>query len=212
MSRKMLLPGLVASLLVTACADGALEPSNQLLSGEETATLAAELDAITGAALDRVMVGFGIPGDVVIFRATPDAVIPIDHSFTHARRCPAGGSVTIAGRTTGEAHRESRSLTTETTAVKTDVDCAFGTPRGIVITVTGDPNVVMRANRKLVNGTPSGPQTQSQKGAYTYRTSDGRSGSCTIDVTSTFDPAAMTMTLRGTNCGRAIDVTRRRGG
>jgi hypothetical protein len=53
-----------------------------------------------------------------------------------------------------------------------------------------------------------GLQTTTQRGAFTYSASTGRSGSCTVDITSTFDPEAKTYTRTGTLCGRTVDVTR----
>nr|MDQ3388209.1 hypothetical protein [Gemmatimonadota bacterium] len=85
------------------------------------------------------------------------------------------------------------------------------THHGVTITTNGNPNVALKANHKMVNGALSGLQTQTQKGGFTFSTSDGRSGSCTIDITSTFDPATRTHTLKGTTCGRTVDRTRTRG-
>jgi len=63
-----------------------------------------------------------------------------------------------------------------------------------------------------VNGAFVDPQTQSHVGSITWTRTGAAPVTCAIDVTSSFDPATHTVTVKGTFCGRNIDVTRTRGG
>jgi hypothetical protein len=207
MRRKPVLAALAAAALLAAgCDKNATAPAASGLESADAALLAEELDALTGAALSA-----GI-GSVVLFSEMPAnaAPIPVDRSFTNTRRCPAGGSVAMAGTAKGEIDRAARSLTLETLATRTESACAIPTRRagGATLTVTGNPNVTIKANQKVVNGQPVGPQTTAQKGAFTWSASDGRSGSCTLDLVSTVDFATLTYSVKGTLCGRTIDVTK----
>ena len=206
MRSKSILAVLAAAALLAGCEQNATAPSATGLESADAELLAEELDALTGAALSA-----GI-GSAVLFSEMPAnaAPLPVDRSFTNSRRCPAGGSVTVAGTTRGELDRAARSLTLETLATRTETACAIPTRRagGGTLTVTGNPNVAIKANQKVVGGQPVGPQTIAQKGAFTWSASDGRSGSCTVDLVSSVDIAALTYTVKGTMCGRTVDVSK----
>jgi RNase P/RNase MRP subunit p29 len=185
---------LAGALIVTAACDrGTTGPGAAELSTAELSTLAPQFDALAFA-----MASFVVPQT-------------LDREFSHTRACPKGGSTTLAGRVTGEADRETRTRTSEMKATKTDQNCSFEVDRrGATVTVNGNPNIVLQHNMKIVNGVPSGLQTSSQKGAFTWQRSDGASGSCTVDVRSVFDPDAKTHTVSGTMCDRQINVVRGR--
>jgi hypothetical protein len=208
MRRKFALPALVAAaVLSTGCEKNATAPAEGTLASADAALLAEELDALTGVALSSQI------GSFMLFSAVPanGAPLPVDRSFTTTRQCPGGGSVTVAGTTRGETDRATRSLSLETNATRTENACAIPARRagGATLTVTGNPNVAIRAVHKVVNGEPSGPQTVTQKGAFKWSSSDGRSGSCSVDLTSTVDFAARTYSVKGTMCGQTVDVTRK---
>lgn len=208
-----LLPGLLILSLALGACESAVGPGGSPLTADDARLLASEMDALGNAAIDGALGAFGISFSLASSGSAGAAVpVPVSRTFTRTHDCPRGGQVTVAGTMTGEGDRETRTLTTETNVVKTHVSCAVGRRNGVTITTNGDPNIVLKATRKVVAGKPSGPQTLSQKGAFTYATSDGRSGSCAIDVVSTFDPATRTHTLKGVSCGRTVDVTRTRGG
>lgn len=208
MRRKPVLAALAAAALLAAgCDKNATAPTADALESADAALLAEELDALTGAALSA-----GI-GSAVLFSEIPanGAPLPVDRSFTSTRRCPGGGSVAMAGTTKGEVDMAARSLTLETSATRTESACAFPSRRagGATLTVDGNPNVAIRASHKLAGGQPAGPQTITQKGAFKWSASDGRSGSCTLDLTSTVDFATVTYSVKGTMCGQAVDVTKK---
>lgn len=204
---------LFLSLPMIAC-ESAVGPGGSPLSADDARRLASELDVIGNAAIDGALVTLGASysGASSTGSSASGVPVPVSRTFTRTLECPKGGQVTVVGTTTGEGDRETRTLTTESKVIKTHVNCAVGRRNGLTITMNGSPNIVVTATRKIVAGRTSGPQTLSQKGAFTYATSDGRSGSCAIDLTSTFDPDTRTYTLKGVNCGRTVDLTRTRGG
>jgi hypothetical protein len=185
---------LAGALITTAACDrGTTGPGAAELSTAELSTLAPQFDALAFA-----MASFVVPQT-------------LDREFTHTRACPKGGTTTMAGRVTGQADRETRTRSSEMKATKTDQNCAFEAGRsGVVVTVNGNPNIELQHSMKIVNGAPSGPQTSSQKGGFTWKRSDGASGSCTVDLKSVFDPDTNTHTVSGLMCDRQINQVRKR--
>jgi len=137
------------------------------------------------------------------------APFPINTQFTVTKACPRGGQVAIAGGVTGTGDRSTHNLTLDATATRTDTDCAFDTRNG-VLTLNGNPNIAYTGHLNIVNAALSGPQTQTHKGSFKWARTGG-SGTCDVDVTSSFDPATHTVTVTGTFCGIAVNVTRTRG-
>lgn len=134
------------------------------------------------------------------------AVTAVNRSFTKTHACPAGGSVTVTGSTTGTSDPVAHDLSVTTTATRTDAACAFNTQKGL-LTITGNPNVTLTNTVNIVAGKPVGPQTQTHKGSVTWTRGD-KSGTCNIDVTSVFNPTAGTFSVTGTLCSRTLNVSR----
>ncbi len=210
---SLLLPGLLLSGAALSGCESSLGPDASPLSVEDARLLASEFDAIGNSVIDGMLGGFApsFSLDAGAGSLASVASEPVTVTFTRTQSCPKGGQVTVAGTTIRDVNRETRSMATETSATKTHARCAVEGRNGVTITTNGNPNIALKATRKVVSGQPSGLQTSSQKGSFTYSTSDGRSGTCTIDITSTFDPATKTHTIKGTNCGRTVDSTRTRG-
>lgn len=216
MVRKSALLALcTAALFTAACDRGATEPQVATLNNNDVAVVADGLDDMAWAILDSGFMSFGfgfgfsVSGTESVHLSS--APVPINTTFTRTSQCPKGGTVTVTATIKGEMDAATRSMTTTTTATKTDNACAFQ-GKDAVITVTGDPNLVLTSNRKIVNGTMSGPQTSTQKGGFKWSTSAGKSGTCQVDITSTIDPTAKTRTVTGTMCGKTVNVTRQIGG
>lgn len=195
-----------ASLALAACDDGATGPTESRMSAEEATLLAAEFDLLGEA----VIGGFTMSFSSEAGGALADEV-PINVEFTRTAACPKGGSVSVAGKTTGSRDRDSRTVVLETNSTKTQNDCAFAGRGGATITVDGNPNIAIKANSKTVNGKPAGLQTLTQKGAFTWTRSTGGEGSCTVDLAAEWNPETRTHTLKGTFCNRQVNTTRTRG-
>lgn len=130
-------------------------------------------------------------------------------TFERTHACPAGGSVTVTGTVDRAIDRATRSGTLAVNARRVENACAIRQRNGVTVTVTGQPHTVMTVAQSFTNGVP-GVRTQTQKGAFAWTRSNGRSGACTVDLTSTFDPATRTATIKGSFCGRTVDETRTR--
>lgn len=134
------------------------------------------------------------------------AVTPVNRTFTNTRNCPVSGTVTVSGTSTGTSDPVARNLSVSNTSTKTDAACAFNTKNG-VLTITGNPNVKMTGTTNIVAGKPTGLQTQTHKGSYTW-SRGGKTGTCDVDVASSFDPTTGTFTVTGTMCGHTVNTTR----
>ncbi len=209
MRRTLFLPLLAAAAVLAAGCDQPATAPDGTLDARESAALAAGLDEVAGAALGGGLAAFG-GFDLAPGGARPSAApVPVNVPVERTQPCPKGGSVAVAGTLKGEVDLAARSAALETVATTTHAACAFpGKQGGATLTVTGSPNLALRATVKAVNGVPTGPQVATQKGAFTWSASDGRSGSCSVDVTSTFDPVAMKRTVAGTVCGVDVNVTK----
>ena len=195
-------------LAIAACSDSTGVSTG--ISQADANQLAADMDATSTLGTTDMGLGasFSVTVDGSGSAASVSAPVPIDNQFTITKQCPKGGQVVIAGRTTGTGDRTTHSLTLETVATRTDTDCAFDTRRG-VLTINGNPNIAFDGKINIVNGALSGLQTATHKGSFKWART-GASGTCDVDLTSSFDPATHTVTVTGTFCGRTVNVTRTR--
>src|SRR5205085_4715873 len=136
------------------------------------------------------------------------APFPINTTFTVTKQCPRGGQVVIAGSVVGTGDRVAHNLTLDANATRTDTNCAFDTRDG-VLTINGNPNLTFTGHLNIVNGALSGLQTQTHKGSFTWARTGG-SGTCDVDITSSYDPSTRTVTIKGSFCGRVVDITKTR--
>ena len=136
------------------------------------------------------------------------APVPINTTFSIVRQCPQGGQTAFAGSIVGSGDRVAHSLTLDATATRTDTNCAFNTRDG-VLTLTGKPNIAYTGHLNIVNAALVGLQTQTHNGNFDW-SRPGGSGTCKVDITSQYDPATKTLTIKGSFCGHEIDVTKTR--
>jgi hypothetical protein len=90
---------------------------------------------------------------------------------------------------------------------------------GTVITITGVPSLVTQSSSSYTWTAASGTNqrgqlnrsatTGSQTGSFTYTTSDGRSGTCSVNLTTNFDPETRVQTVKGTFCGKEVKAKRK---
>jgi len=182
------------------------------ISQSDANQLAADVDAVS--TLGTADVGLGASFSIVTngsgSASVVTAPIPINNQFTVTKQCPKGGQVVIAGTVTGTGDRTTHSLSLEAAGTRTDTDCAFDTKNG-VLTLNGNPNIAYDGKLNIVNGALSGLQTQTHKGSFKWARTGG-SGTCDVDLASSYDPATHTVTVTGTFCGKTVSVTRTRGG
>jgi hypothetical protein len=197
-----------ALLVAMAACDNSTAPSN-VLSQAEANQLASDMDAVAtlGAADLGMGPTFSLRADAgsAAISATP---VTIDNHLTFTKQCPRGGQVVLDGTTTGSADAVARNLSLEVVATRTDSNCAFQTKNG-TLTLSGNPNIAYDGKLNIVNAAFSGLQTQTHKGSFTWARSGG-SGTCDVDIASSFDPTTHTVAITGSFCGVAVNVSRSR--
>jgi hypothetical protein len=196
-------------LAVAACNDSTGVSGS--ISQADANQLAADMDAVS--TLGTTDFGFGASFSVSVdpngtSASVASAPFPINTQFSVTKQCPRGGQVVVAGSITGTGDRTAHNLSVEAVATRTDTDCAFDTRDG-VLTLNGNPNIAYDGKLNIVNGALSGLQTQTHKGGFKWARTGG-SGTCDVDLTSSFDPATHTVTVTGTFCGHTVNVTRTR--
>jgi hypothetical protein len=199
--------GAACVVAITGCSDSTGLAGG--LSQADANQLAADMDAV--ASLGTAEFGLGATFSVGVSgsgaqTAVASTPVPINNQFTVTKQCPQGGSVALAGGVVGSGDRSTHSLTLDANATRTDANCAFSTKDG-VLTVNGNPNLSYTGHLSIVNGALSGVQTQTHKGSFTWSRTGG-SGTCDVDITSSYDPATKTATVMGAFCGHIVNVTR----
>ncbi len=206
-------------LVLAACSDSSTG-LNANISQADANKLAADMDAVStlgtsdfglGASFSVGVDGSASTGSVSTPGSVSTAVTTFNNTFDVTKQCPKGGSVQLKGGINGTGDRATHSLTVDATATRIDTGCAFEAKDGGTITVDGNPNIGYTGHLNIVNAAFVGLQTQAHKGSFKW-TRTGGSGTCDVDVTSSFDPATHTVTVKGMFCGHTIDVTRTRGG
>ena len=199
-------------LAIAACDSSTGLSAN--ISQADANKLAADMDAVSTLGTSDFGLGasfsVGVDGSGAASTTTL-APTTFNNTFDVTKPCPKGGTVEIEGTINGTGDRTTHSLTVDANATRTDTDCAFAARDGGTITVNGNPNIAYTGHVNIVNAAFVGLQTQSHKGSFKWARTGG-SGTCDVDVTSSFDPATHTVTVTGNFCGHTINVTRTRGG
>jgi hypothetical protein len=197
-TRRAISAAVLLLLGAAACERGATAPAEPL-SAAEARALAPGFDEVGFTLLDGVFPGLaGGTADVVTTTTT----------FQRTRPCPAGGSVAASGTVTRGVDAAARTLSYALTATAVHSACAF-TGRDGVVTLNGAPGITLTA-AQTYSATGPGVMAATQKGSFTW-TRAGSTGTCVVDLASTFNPATKTATVKGTFCGQTVDVTRTRG-
>ncbi|MBA3645489.1 MAG: hypothetical protein H0W63_04870 [Gemmatimonadaceae bacterium] len=208
MKSRLLFIGAATALVSGACNSAAGPASDPGITADVN-EIASSFDAL--ALLSLADAGASVFAPTFSISAlgglTPQATVAaVNRSISVTRPCPAGGTVAIVGSSTGTSDPIAHNLTLTSSLTRTEAACAINTQHGVVI-VNGNPSVAMTNAINIVAGKPVGLQTQTQKGSFTW-TRGTQSGTCNVDVTSTFDPTAGTISVSGTMCGRSVSVTR----
>ena len=201
-----------AALVLAAAACSDSTGVNGSISQADANQLAADIDA--NSTIGSGDVGLGAVFSIGVDQSGASASVttapsPINNQFTVTKQCPRGGQVVIAGSVTGTGDRITHNLTLDANATRTDTNCAFDTRDG-VLTLSGNPNIAYTGHLNIVNGALSGLQTQTHKGSFTWSRTGG-SGTCDVDISSSYDPSTHTVTVTGSFCGRAVNITKTRG-
>jgi hypothetical protein len=201
-----------AALLIAAVACSDSTGLKNGISQDAANQLAADIDG--SASFGTSDFGLGPTFSVSVDGSGASAAVtstpfPINNTFTVTRQCPRGGQSVFAGSVVGTGDRTTHNLTLDANATRTDTNCAFDTRDG-VLTLNGNPNLTYTGHLNIVNGALSGLQTQTHKGSFTWSRTGG-SGTCDVDITSQYDPSTKTLTITGSFCGHAVNVTKTKG-
>lgn len=200
-----LVPVFALATLAAACGEGSPAGSDaDAISRTEAVELAAEYEGLSAVMFE----GFGAPS-FSVSAAEGEAALAVTTTtqFTRTRTCPEGGSVTVTGTNVNTRDAQTRTGSHELTATRTENDCVLRRRGGATLTIDGNPSTQITGKQTWTDGTP-GVRTRTAKGGFTWSRSTGETGACTVDLTSTWDPATRTHTVKGTFCNQTIDVTR----
>ncbi len=134
------------------------------------------------------------------------ATISISQSFDVDAPCPAGGTIDTSGSVSGSIDDETFASDLSFILTFNPMGCAVTTASGSV-TIDGDPSIQLIIDSVTSEGLIS--LSGSQVGGIRFTSSDGRSGSCAlnVDFTSSVNlmSQAVTTTTTGTVCGVNAD-------
>ena len=128
--------------------------------------------------------------------------ITIDYNVTVTAPCPEGGEVSVAASIAGTIDDQTESGTLSMSVTSSLSSCAFSED-GVMITINTNPDLVLAGALNWENGNPVGTQVFTYTGGFSWSTSDGREGSCTIDLLVEQAEDGSTVES-GTICGETI--------
>jgi hypothetical protein len=165
--------------LFTACSDSGGA------SGDALTT--AELSELTGTLMEPMF-------DLLFGPTLAAPMIPRAASapVSDNIECDEGGSLSISGDI---SDTESGGGTVDLTETINSCEEAHGE---VVFTMVGDPNITMTGSGDDTSG------SLSINGGFTYTATDGRTGSCGVDVDATL--TGTTISFDGSICGVDVDL------
>jgi hypothetical protein len=142
--------------------------------------------------------------------SNPDGVSLVPVTVTQQAEisapCPNGGTATLAWTATVTGDDETQSLMIDIDGHHTPSHCAY-THGNVVITIHADAPLNFSSYLNVVNGAATEPYRASVDGAFSWTTSDGRSGTCSVDYEETLNFALQQHRLQGSVCGFTVNQT-----
>jgi hypothetical protein len=180
------------TLTVAACGDDGtgVTSGDDLTSAEVSAVLAA-----LSSVLESVRAGA---------QAAPSEVpIVVDQNFNVSVPCDAG-TLGMSGSISGTDDVDT-GVSDVTTAVRWDPNACVVSGGTNTLTVDGAPHIDLALAVTTTEDTSTASGTET--GGFSFTTSDGRSGSCEIDVTFDIETtdSSVSATVTGTICGQSAD-------
>ena len=183
-----------AALLAAAACSDSTGP-NGSLTPEELNELALQMGV--GLASDLTS-SAAVTADGARLNAIP---APISASVDFTIRCPRGGTARITGSIEGTFDEATESAVIDVSATHRPNDCGYNV-HGKPIRTTGE--LTAKAHVEIENGLPAGIHTASLVGEFSWRTSDGRRGSCSVDYSATANYTTNRSTVDGNFCGATM--------
>lgn len=172
-ARRHVLPvALGMAVIALGCSDST-GPSDRLTS-EELNALGSEMGAFfLGGALGPTL-SAGTVGSSL-------KVVPVELEIDVTIPCPRGGTTRLNGDLEAEIDNVSQTVVAEVKGRHRPNDCAF-LAHGKKFEVSGD--ISATAYAKTVRGVPVGTHRVTMSGWFTWESSDGRDGSCSVSYTA----------------------------
>jgi hypothetical protein len=189
-------------VLFAACDESATDATGDSLSRAEAFAIASAVAEVSADASDRgIEEGSASAGLTV---AAEPKTISFDHTSSHP--CPTAGRITVGLEAVLVWDRETNAAELDANGSLTHDACAFP-HEGLTLTVTGNPSLTVTSHAATSGGRPSEPWTSEAGGTFSWSASDGRSGTCGIDVGTVTDFDARSRTVQGEVCGHSVDQT-----
>ncbi len=205
-SRTVLTALLGAVLFMAACNDGGPTGVNEgdELTPVETNEIFAEIfNELAGLFL---LGGVG-GGPQLAVGPTLIGIAPVTVSQTinESGSCEGGGTVTVTGSISGDIDEQAQTGTVTLDVTETINNCVVVTSTGTTFTVNTSPPIRMTGDFTITQTSFS--LAFDITGGFTFTGSDGRSGSCLIDVSMSATVTGTTVaqeSVSGTVCGQSI--------
>ena len=189
-----------AGLALGACSDTS-GPTGDRLSRAEALQLAAQVLASTEMAASGSLETGGAQAPAT---AGPPVNFTQEHESTHP--CASGGEVAVQFVLSGSYDEDTNSLQADLDGSHVHNDCAFP-QSGLTMVVSGEPSIGFSVSVGATNGVPSQPFTFALDGGFRWELSDGRAGTCLLDLSAVTDFAEQQRTIQGAVCGHTISDT-----
>lgn len=187
-------------------------------SGDPTGTNAgdpltpAEIQALfneLGASFSQInaVPALALQGDAPAWAALQSAGDPISVNVDLNQTVPCEqGTIGINGSVNGSIDSETFQGTVSMDFEWTFNDCLVGAEE-VTLTVNGDPSIALKAD--FVFGENEFTTSGTEKGGFSFTVSDGRSGSCAIDLafetSVNTETNAISATVSGSVCGQSAE-------
>lgn len=189
----------LVTIPLASCGRSPTDAGGDRLTQQESLALYSELSLAVSQALTSVS-STQSPAQApsatsTTFSGSIDSTVP----------CTAGGTGTVTGSYNGsyDAQVTTYSYSYDLTM---DFNSCQSSGQGTQFTITGDPNLTISGDFNWTGTTYD--YTYTEQGGIAFTTSDGRSGSCQINYssTATYDGTKLSVNLQGSICGTDISV------
>lgn len=203
-NRRTLLALPFLTVALAACDEDTTGPNAQL-SAAEAAALAVAIDNSSSNAFDPQPSADGPQLSLAPSGDPARAASTRTDEFDLDLPCPRGGTSNLSGESVLVFDGDEGFITLDVSAAKGHDGCAFRTNEGVDITVDGTVSFV--AERELREGLIR--SLNSHSGSLDFVTSDGKEGTCAIDITTEFSlvPNEISRSILGSVCGHEVNVS-----
>lgn len=193
----------LTAMAVTAC-DKTTDPSASLTPAEARA-IALAIDDAGLAAVDAK----ASDGAQLNLTPTRPAADILEHTgdFSFSGQCDLGGVAALAGDGFWKIDSDAGTIEFGVTATADYNACAFKTNNDIDIELDGVVDFAAERMLDTQQGLATG--SQSYEGSLDYVTSDGKEGTCSVDVAAEFSLTQnnASRTVAGSVCGQSVNAT-----